>query len=253
MAEELNDNFHILRANANCKFFAVSLTPDVAIISDDGSTWLAATSGGIGWTSIAYGNEAFVALGTGTLSELAAITYDGINWAAVCLTGLINWSSIAYGNGKFVAIANNSKYYATSEDGITWTNQTFATTPNIQTISYVNDLFVIFSGDKILTSIDGVNWISYTATDANYGIAYGNGPYVGFDGGGPNGSVITSNDSVNWTNSIIGGYTNSIQCVAFGNGKFVAMERAGSFQTSRALYSTDGVAWTFVDLDFEDK
>lgn len=74
------------------------------------------------------------------------------------------------------------------------------------------------------------------------GITYGAGTFVavGYDG-----TVLTSPDGINWIarNS---GTTDTLGCVAFGNGTFVAVSHY------TALTSPDGINWTARDLGFGD-
>ena len=57
---------------------------------------------------------------------------------------IVEWCDVAYGNGKFVAISKNNDVTAISPDGITWTIDSMPSVSTWTTISYVNNLFVVF-------------------------------------------------------------------------------------------------------------
>ena len=92
--------------------------------STSGVTW---TAGGTlpstaGWSSIAYGNNRFVAIATG--SQSVAVSVDnGTTWSAATpgLPSSQTWTKIKYGAGLFVAIASSTAVCATSPDGLVWT------------------------------------------------------------------------------------------------------------------------------------
>ncbi len=75
---------------------------------------------------------------------------------------------------------------------------------------------------------------------AAWGIAYGAGLYVV---AGEGGKIWTSPDLVTWT-SRSSGTSNTLTCVCYGNGVFVA---SGSGYT---CYSTNGISWTSVSLSY---
>ena len=90
-----------------------------------------------------------------------------------------------------------------------------------------------------------MKWAERRAPTTNR--AYGKGQFVAVGGhirdplGGSSldfGSIITSNDGVNWVLRL-SGIANGVRRIAYGNGQFVAM---GDFGTT--LTSSDGVNWT---------
>jgi len=139
--------------------------------------------------SIAYGNNKFVAVGTGGIMVTST---DGKTWTSVTNStfGTDGIQVISFVNNKFVAGGPNGKM-ATSPDGVTWTavtNSTFGT-DSISAIAYGNGTFVAGgSNGKMATSTDGVTWTAVTdstfGTSGIYGIAYGNNRFVavGYNG-----------------------------------------------------------------------
>lgn len=105
--------------------------------SRNGTSWGFSSlsgSGGNYWESVAYGNSKFIALSSGN-RKISTSTDFGKTWTYSGLTGLneATWvntlNSIAYGNGIWVATGTyfetNQLYrYATSTDGVTWTQRT---------------------------------------------------------------------------------------------------------------------------------
>ncbi len=119
-----------------------------------------------------------------------------------------NWSSITYGNGLYVAVANSG------------------------------------TGNRVMTSPDGINWTSRTsASDNNWSsVTYGNGVFVAVADGGPVTAnlVMTSPDGINWTSRSAS--SNAWKSVTYGNGLFVAVSSSGT--TARVMTSSNGIAWT---------
>ena len=102
--------------------------------STNGTTWTAgAMPSADRWSSITYGNDRFVAVAgnTGTSTTKAAYSLDGITWVASTLPGAAaRWTNVSWNGSVFVATAYNSNRSAVSENGITWTSLTMATTAN---------------------------------------------------------------------------------------------------------------------------
>jgi hypothetical protein len=127
-----------------------------------------------------------------------------------------SWTSIAYGNGLFVAIANTNTI-----------------TPN-----------------KIMTSLDGVNWTLRTVPVENnwVSICYGNGLFVAVANAGDDRRIITSSDGINW-NSFLTGIV-PIESVVYGNGTFVAVANwpTGTIGPASSIFaSNDGILWNVVN------
>ena len=188
--------------------------------------------------AIACGNEGgdgYILVAGGTNGKMA-YSWDGIEWTAVADSTFFDTSysygsdeerteiistyainAIAYGSdvNRFVAVGENSKM-AYSDDGIRWT-------------AVANSLFAYYINT----------------------VAYGNGVNR-FVAGGTDGKMAYSDDGVTWTavaDSTVWQYNNSlgypetasINAIAYGNGKFVAVGSEG-----KMAYSTDGENWTAV-------
>jgi hypothetical protein len=244
----------------------------------NGLTWTAVEDTKFGTTSIsgiAYGGGKFVAVG----GRGAAYSTDGVTWTAVEDTTFVAHaiSGIAYGGGKFVAVGHTSYIFynglwhdgfwgkaAYSTDGETWWTVGSDTISNhdIDGIAYGGGKFVAWSNyGRAAYSTDGVTWtvVAYTTFDSGgyiNGLAFGGGKFV---------AVGYTRDTYPYSNTIWGkaAYsadggvtwtavsdtkfdTNTIDGIAYGGGKFVAVGSSG-----KAAYSTDGVTWTASDAVFE--
>lgn len=103
-------------------------------------------------------------------------------------------------------------------------------------VTHADDIFVAV-GSGILTSPDGVEWISVDSVTTNNlrAVTYGNGLFVGV---GEDGAIVTSDDGITWVNRI-SGTTSNLYGVTYGGNTFVAV---GS--DSSVLTSSDGTHWT---------
>jgi len=99
------------------------------------------------------------------------------------------------------------------------------------------------SGNRVMTSPDGITWTSRTAAANNTWLAvtYGNGLFVAVSTDGTGNRVMTSPDGITWT-SRTSAADNSWQSVTYGNGLFVAVSITGS--GNRVMTSPDGITWT---------
>jgi len=155
----------------------------------------------------------------------------------------IDWSNCVYGNGRFVAIAQsefgkpNTDSYATSLDGVTWTQGTFPNfPPNVPSgswswrdIVYGNGRFVAVADEGIVAvSTDGENWlVRELAEDSSLVssrfIEYGSGYFVVMT---TDGSVWwQSTDGINWIEyespGVVLGGGIIVRGIAYGQGHFI--------------------------------
>ncbi len=189
------------------------------------------------------------------------------HWTRVPLTKLLGSDGvlvgeIAYGNGRYVAVGqyyfNDMGFYATSEDGLNWQ----AATPgaplvvDLYSVAYGNGVFVAVGwdwwwGGNLWSSADGFHWTRHTnPTVSNfYDVSCGAGLFVAVgDGVLPqtntttNRNIYTSPDGAVWTQRSCGvpaAGARPIQSVAYGPGKFIAVDQAGTVYTS-----SSGASWS---------
>ena len=177
-------------------------------------------------------------------------------------------AGIAWGANRFVAVGFNFRDFdesdstfgliAYSSDGKTWTmvkNTTFGGIPSsIHTIVWGGDKFVAGGDDgKMAYSPDGINWtavknsafgdnhISAIVWNGNRFVAVGGTTVIWGKRDSKNRSKLAySPDGVTWTAVTNNPFdTSKIQCLAWGNNKFVAVGRVG-----KMAYSPDGITWT---------
>ncbi len=127
--------------------------------------------------------------------------------------------------------------------GDTWTSRTSAADNSWQSVTYGNGLFVAVastgSGNRVMTSPDGITWTSRNAAADNlwYSVTYGNGLFVATASSGSGDRVMTSPDGITWT-SRTSAANNQWLGVTYGNGLFVAVAYSGTnnrVMTSGAL------------------
>jgi hypothetical protein len=161
--------------------------------------------------SVAYGNGRFVAAGgdffiddygyfraRGTL----LVSTDGANWHQAQTNDFTGFSSITFGNGRFVAcstIYGGPQHSAAwvSKNGVDWSG--YVLPRNASVIGFGNGRFIAAgSGEKFLSSVDGVHWKIQVTPFNDYasGIAYGGGKFIV---SGELGSLMSSPDGIRWT------------------------------------------------------
>ena len=159
-----------------------------ATITADGDTWVASSipSAGAGsWSSIAFGNNSFVAVATG--SQVSARYASGAWAAGGALPASTTWTGIAYGNGRFVALAETGRIAYSLNIGTTWravpwctgtTGSVLSSSLTWTKIAYAQGVFIaIASGSSTCaTSYDGLHWTLRTLSGslAWSDIAFGN-------------------------------------------------------------------------------
>jgi len=133
--------------------------------------------------------------------------------------------------------------------GTTWTSQSSPVGANNVwfSVAYGNGLFVAVSldgtGNRVMTSPDGITWTSRTsAADNNWrAVTFGNGLFVAVAVTGTGNRVMTSPDGINWTIHTSAA-DNNWRSVTYGNGLFVAVSNTGA--GNRVMTSPNGVTWT---------
>jgi hypothetical protein len=196
-----------------------------------------------GFSSVAYGNGTFVAVGDDgdtTFASTDAVTWtqggNGLNDSGM--------NGVTFGNGQFVMVDDGGNV-ATSADGIKWTPQTSINT-ELNGVAWDGGTYVAVGN---VETTDGVVYISPLATrwtpvdpgvaDNLYAITSGPGP-IEFVAVGQSGTVITSSDlGANWMADTVTNLTaSSLNAVTYGGGHYVVVGDSGTI-----LSSTDGINW----------
>jgi len=211
-------------AFGNDRFVAVGQS---VLASSDGITW-AENQLGYGRNGVGFGNGLFVAVGDTSPIETSP---DGISWTNFSPTSGSGLYSVAYGNNCFVAAGADT---LTSTDGQVWTVES---TRSLYKVAFGNNIFVAANGSRVRTSADGINWGPLLVVPTSFtipGIAFGNGTFVIV---GAQGLILSSIDGTNWIQRNAG-TTATLSGIAFGKGTFVATSYNGSIFTSN-----DGATW----------
>ena len=150
--------------------------------SADRINWARVTVGMTNYTSIAFGNGRFVAVGSN--GSLAATSTDGATWTIIndlSISGL-SWNQVHFDNGRWVVVGFGGSI-ATSTDGINWSREVIlpgAGNNSWSRIAFGNGNWIILGpGGTMLHSTNGVNWTPATIEGMssfnwqNGGVAFG--------------------------------------------------------------------------------
>ncbi len=261
----------------------VAVNGEISLVSTNGDFWVGqnyAFSGAF-FRRVLYGRDRFLVFRNSLPSTNVppcAVSPDGRDWKPGTLPGNLVLHDVAVGPSLFVGLATDAggtSYLCTSDDGLTWSPQSFTFRNEPIRVVYLNDRFFILGDDGGLwSSRNGTVWDSLGgASDLNLrAVAFGPdlSVAVGNDGtvmtAGPdklwqerpaisrsnlrgvaygnqrfvavggNGNVFHSTDSQFWTPATVS--TNALHSVHFGNGRFLAVGDHGTI-----LRSADGVGW----------
>ena len=195
--------------------------------------WRSPLPQGNGLSSVAYGNNTFVAVGP---MSTVLTSPDGVTWTTRTSGSAYSPTllGVTYAKNIFVAVSGP---IFTSPDGITWTQRSNPGSWARNSVVGSSKTFVAvgFYG-TIVTSTNGVTWTTRTSgTPLDlYGVTYGSNTFVAV---GKYGTIVTSPDGVTWTTRA-SGYT-TLQSVTYANNTFVAVGYDGTILTS-----PDGATWT---------
>jgi hypothetical protein len=169
-------------------------------------------------------------------------------------------TGVAYANGRYVAVGQMDSgdfgMVQTSDDGVNWTESP-SSVYDLYDVTFGNGVFVAvgwdyFSGQNIYHSTNGINWTPHTTAIANVNrVTFGNGLFVAVgdglllnSGNQTNQRIYTSVNGTAWTPRRDGGplqpgNSSYLSDVAYGAGRFVAVDGSANFYTS-----TSGLTWT---------
>jgi hypothetical protein len=224
---------------------------------------------------IAYGDGHFLAQGILIFDGAVSMTSaDGINWTdpnfimpqspdnfwpILYVNGSFVFGlgyGIAYGNGLFVS--DDGQEIGTSTDGTNWTYHASAFTNEeygLQTLAYGNGKFVQVASTyddsedlldgAIASSSDGTNWVTTLVTSGEplTGVIFADGQFLAVGASDPSlmyeyiPPFYTSTDGVTWTVRPVTYPLSWPVCVAYGNGRFVAMDELGTALVSGAPFA----------------
>lgn len=86
----------------------------------------------------------------GTASSIYATSPDGVVWTDRSFPSSAIWKTVAYGGGLFVAIQSTGTSYATSANGIDWTPQTLPVSSTWSHIVWTGTAFALIGNASVL-------------------------------------------------------------------------------------------------------
>ncbi len=180
-----------------------------AVYSTDGLSWSSTTIPNPNnhvYQALTYGNGKFVAV----LKNKAAYSTDGVSWTETNMPSFQdNWRHLVYGAGstspKFLTVSADTNIYATSNDGITWSQST-SPINSLTEAAFGDGKYILIGSNgssqyEIAFSTDGNNWTKYSLPYSVGGISYGNGKFVGINNATFPGTATYSADGINWNSS----------------------------------------------------
>ena len=213
-----------------------------------------------------------------------AISTDGVTWRTSALPTFAPVQGSAFGAGLFVVSTTYTdapdglaKIY-TSPDGEVWTERYSTQTTALNSLTFGNGTFALFTGDQVLRSADGIAWTSHPAPASASFIRFANGQFFlasssfgdfhvstdaiawttrayGSTGArdithannqyiltGDNGLLLTSPDALNWTRRATN-TNNALRSAAFNNGTWVVLSRDSVFPATILTSTDSGATW----------
>jgi len=188
---------------------------------------------------------------TETYTIMPGISFSPVTSAVFNSTGI---STVAYGDGQFVAAGGGIIAY--SSNGTNWTSSS-SSISSVNGIIHGGTRFVaVGSNGRIAHSSTGTSWTEYTSTSFETtrinSAAYGNSRFVAVGEDGKIAVIIENTagwSSNSWTGITAGigtgrtqfSATSSINDIAYGAGRFVAVGSGGQM-----AFSTDGQTWVAI-------
>jgi hypothetical protein len=220
------------------------------IVSENGTDWTHHQFGKEGevYRAAAFGNGAYVAVGTFGGANILAVSRDGAAWKTSLKDGKYSkyLRGLAFGNGAFLAIGgdpgsvgSSSPFVMISQDGETWTDFIPVAGKNIlRRIVWGKDKWVgVGDRGRRAVSADGKEWKDMPdvkAIDTLVDVAYGNGVFAGV---GLHSLRMSTTDGLKWENRQVGEEGEHLNSIVWADGRFVAVGLGATYT------SPDGATW----------
>ena len=236
----------IFKKGVSNLYFVVSDFSTNAAFSNNTLLWNYSNIGVSYLYAITFGGL-FVAVG----SNGKVLTFSGKNQIHTYTGFSDNFTDVVYGLKKYIAITNSGDRFHTSNDGINWSYYTVPSY-NWSGIAFGDNTFVVVSADsigvggRVMTSIDGVNWIqrSPSAPASWKEVSYRLGRFVAISFGnymGING-MYSTNNGVSWLNML--GVSLNLISVTSSPDYFVAIGTDGD--SYKIATSSNGTSWDII-------
>jgi hypothetical protein len=220
---------------ANGAYAVAAFDHDLYRSTNDGESFASVLNvGGSFFGSIAYGNGVFVAvIPAATSNDIRYSTDNGATWNSAT-SGASVTKSLSFAGGYFFLTGANGKLY-TSANGSSWTDRTISTTNDLSpVVVYGGGKWVIGTVQGVIYSATAISTWTANPVQPAAPVVYGNGVFVGHDGG----DLYYSDDGINFTFAYETG-DSILTPVAFFDGAFWSKAEYGDL----LFYSTDGVTW----------
>ena len=192
------------------------------------------------------------------------VKVSGLTSVTGTLPAIGSWGGSAYGSGIFVSVLYQNiinpvatpHSFATSADGINWTNIPITSGNLWRSVAYGDGKFVAFGGGSpnLATSSNGTNWsFSTTGFGVWDNVRYVGNKFITIARGALTQSLYTSDNGISWTSKTLpGGGTKYWNHVAYGNGTFVAVAGAIGNPSDIVAISNNGNDWTSQSLSISN-
>jgi len=219
---------------------------NLCLSSTDGKNWTPRpTTLSLSEPSIAYGNGLFVLAATDAcfcnkpILGVIATSPDGITWTQRFSATNLSLGIAAYLNGSFLVLGGDSSgavsktVLLSSSDGSTWNTINSFPGGLLGGLAYGGGLYA-WTGAGIWTSPDTTTWQERLPGKVELtDITYGGGLFAAVGS-----TILTSPDGNHW-NTQSGTLPYTLQGVAYGSGRFVAVAAEDA-----VMVSDDGIDWT---------
>jgi len=209
-----------------------TLTPTPTVSCVSGKSWNSfSMPSDRSWSSIAYGNNKFVAVASN--SNIGAISDDGFNWSTITLPTTSSWKDVVYGNSMFMAVSDS--IVIVSNDGINWT-----------TVSSPIDV-----------PVSGYQITNKTISNAVYGSSLFVVSIFGYDNSGWRATMVfSSTDGQTWTMRIVREWSPSYGSVIhfkayFNNGIFYTLLSLSETRNTWCFRSSNVIDWVESTFGFQ--
>ena len=216
------------------------------LLSNDGLLWFlqsGVVNSRVGLRSVIWTGAEFYATGNSAIIK----SVDGVSWVVSQALGF-RGNSIIQTDTHIVVVGgeggNDTGHIISTQDGITWTDQTGFTYLHGAVWSG-SDAVVVGEQGVTLTSVNSTNWleVSESVTLKNLdAIEWTGSQYVAV---GWEGTVLISPDALTWTLQSAGSY--NLEGIDSSNSIIVAVGRpTNSFIFGAIVTSSDGISWSKV-------
>jgi hypothetical protein len=159
-------------------------------------------------------------------------------------------NSVIWANGQLLAVGDSGKILV-SPDGVEWTPRSSGVKNTLSSVAFGGGQYVAVGDGVILTSVDGITWMSQGSGKAPvsgdglnvlHAVFWGENKFVAV---GWAGVILTSTDGLSWTTQNSGSTGYNLISLTWTGSQWVAGAEYGYILTS-----PDGENWTTIYLSY---